>query len=141
MMKHEFEALAGYEVSTADYDNIIEPMYMATNLSKADFVQTINRKRFEVKKVTERQLVNMLKKDAQHLADICGHCLDYEAEKRMEANARQIAKMHGYDFNDFGSSYFFEKEYEYPNMRGCSFPKTLVIYISGKEVKRINLVK
>ena len=26
MMKHEFEALAGYEVSVADYDNIIEPV-------------------------------------------------------------------------------------------------------------------
>ena len=30
MMKHEFEALAGYEVSFEDYNNVIEPMYMAT---------------------------------------------------------------------------------------------------------------
>ena len=29
MMKIEFEALAGYEVSVSDYDNIIEPMYLS----------------------------------------------------------------------------------------------------------------
>ena len=50
MMKQEFEALAGYEVSTEDYNNIIEPMYLATDLSKQDFVKTISKKRFAVKK-------------------------------------------------------------------------------------------
>lgn len=49
MMHHEFEQIAGYEVSYEDYTNIIEPMYMATNLSKQDFVKTINRKAFEKK--------------------------------------------------------------------------------------------
>ena len=49
MMKHEFEELAGYKVSSEDYDRIIEPMYMATNLSKQDFVKCIDRKRFEQK--------------------------------------------------------------------------------------------
>lgn len=29
MMKHEFEKIAGYEVTNEDYNNIIEPMYMA----------------------------------------------------------------------------------------------------------------
>ena len=29
MMKHEFEQIAGYEVTWEDYTNIIEPMYMA----------------------------------------------------------------------------------------------------------------
>lgn len=46
MMKHEFEALAGYEVSFEDYNRVIEPMYMATELSKEDFVKCIDRKRF-----------------------------------------------------------------------------------------------
>ena len=50
MMKQEFERIAGYEVSAEDYYKVIEPMYMATNLSKQDFVKTINRKRFAVKK-------------------------------------------------------------------------------------------
>ena len=49
MMHHEFEQIAGYEVSYEDYTNIIEPMYLATNLSKQDFVKTLNRKAFEKK--------------------------------------------------------------------------------------------
>ncbi len=49
MMKHEFEAIAGYEVSVSDYDNIIEPMYMATDLNKAEFVKVISKERFALK--------------------------------------------------------------------------------------------
>lgn len=49
MMQYEFEELAGYKVSRADYEGIIEPMYSATPLSKADFVKTLSRKRFEYK--------------------------------------------------------------------------------------------
>jgi hypothetical protein len=63
MMKHEFEALAGYEVSTETYDNIIEPMYMATNLSKAEFVKTLNRKSFEQKKERKPLPMRMLVRD------------------------------------------------------------------------------
>ena len=140
MMKDEFEKLAGYEVSSDDYYNIIEKMYMATNLSKQDFVKTVNRKRFEVKKVTERQLLNQLRKEAKHMEEICGHCLDYECEARMEDIAKQIAKMNGYDAKNLQSGYWFIREYEYPNMRGCSFPSTLVIYINGHEYKRFALV-
>lgn len=47
MMHEEFEQLAGYRVTYDDYHNIIEPMYMATTLSKQDFIETLNRKRFE----------------------------------------------------------------------------------------------
>lgn len=32
MTKQEFEKLAGYKVSTEDYNSIIEPMYIATEL-------------------------------------------------------------------------------------------------------------
>jgi uncharacterized protein YlxW (UPF0749 family) len=59
MMKYEFEAIAGYEVSLEDYENVIEPMYMATELSKVDFVKCIDRKRFEVKKQKSPELVRM----------------------------------------------------------------------------------
>lgn len=58
MMKHEFEQLAGYEVSSADYDNIIEPMYSATNVTKAEFVKMIDRRRFEVK--NEKKMIKVL---------------------------------------------------------------------------------
>ena len=57
MMKHEFEEIAGYEVSREDYDNIIEPMYMATNLTKQEFVKTISKKRFAVVRKEKEQAV------------------------------------------------------------------------------------
>ena len=50
MMWKEFEELAGYEVSFDTYEKVIEPMYMATDLSKADFVKVINRKAVELKR-------------------------------------------------------------------------------------------
>ena len=53
MMWKEFEELAGYAVSFETYNNVIEPMYMATELSKQDFVKIINRKAVELK--TERK--------------------------------------------------------------------------------------
>lgn len=46
MMQHEFESLAGIQVTREDYDNIIEPMYMATAMPKAAFVKTLNLKFF-----------------------------------------------------------------------------------------------
>lgn len=57
MMKYEFEELAGYEVSTEDYENIIEPMYIATNLTKAEFVKVIDKKRFAIVKKEEEKAV------------------------------------------------------------------------------------
>ena len=71
MMKYEFEALAGYKVSDEDYNKIIEPMYMAVELNKQDFVKCIDRKRFEVKVKTERQYINEIKKIAQFLYENC----------------------------------------------------------------------
>ena len=46
MMHKEFEQIAGIEVTYEDYTNIIEPMYMALNLSKQEFVKTLNLKFF-----------------------------------------------------------------------------------------------
>lgn len=53
MMHHEFERIAGYEVSYEDYTNIIEPMYMATDTSASydfDYTDcvTANRKPVEL---------------------------------------------------------------------------------------------
>ena len=46
-MHKEFEEISGCEVSYEDYTNIIEPMYMATNMSKYEFVKTLNLKFFK----------------------------------------------------------------------------------------------
>ena len=63
MMKREFEAMAGYEVTNETYDNIIEPMYMATNLSKQEFIKTLNRKALEYKPVRKPNIKKMLVRD------------------------------------------------------------------------------
>lgn len=44
MMKHEFEQIANIEVTNDTYTSIIEPMYLATGLSKHDFVKILNLK-------------------------------------------------------------------------------------------------
>lgn len=59
MMQIEFERLAGYEVSEEDYRTIIEPMYMATNLDKSEFIKVIDRKRFEIKKQKSEEQIQM----------------------------------------------------------------------------------
>lgn len=90
MMKHEFEEIAGYEVSLEDYNNIIEPMYMATNLSKQEFVKVIDKKRFALK--TRKQLQNEMKKIARHLVATFAHYTDYEAKEKLQKLAEEYAE-------------------------------------------------
>lgn len=142
MMKYEFEKLAGYEVSNQDYDNIIEPMYMAINVSKQDFVKMIDKKRFALP--TPQKLMKELKADAAHMFDICGRYNDFECEHRMEATAKYYAKRKfGIDWsNDTTAFVYFIHGYEFPELkRGCTYPETLVIGRCGHEYERIQLVK
>ena len=48
MLQEEFEELAGYHVNTDVYHNIIEPMYMAVERSKKDFVKMLNPEAFAI---------------------------------------------------------------------------------------------
>ena len=140
MMKQEFEEIAGYEVSTEDYNNIIEPMYMATDMSKQDFVQTINKKRFALP--TTRELMRQIKKEAKHLAETCGQYTDYESKERIDKLAKEYAKRkYNLDWaNDIKSYVFFLTEYEYPEIgRGCTYPKTLVIGRDGITYERVEI--
>lgn len=141
MMKSEFEALAGYEVSFEDYSSIIEPMYMATNLSKQDFVKCIDKIRFALP--TRRQMINKMKKEANHLFEICGRYTDYEAESRLEKLAKEFAaRIYNLDWNRDTQAYvFFNRGYEYPDIqRGCTYPRELVIGRGNHEYERIQLV-
>lgn len=64
MMQKEFEAIAGIAVTTEDYDKIIEPMYLATEMSKADFIQTLNLKFFASRvPKTPKNIKRMLVRD------------------------------------------------------------------------------
>lgn len=142
MMKHEFEALAGYEVSFEDYNRVIEPMYMATELSKEDFVKCIDRKRFALP--TKAELLAAMRKEVKHLYDICGRCCDFESEQRLERLAHTYLKrVYGVDWTVDSQAYaFFLKGYEYPDIqRGCTYPRELVLGRGNREYERIALVK
>lgn len=144
MMWKEFEEIAGYEVSFEDYDKIIEPMYMAlTNVSKQEFVKMIDKKRFALP--TPAALMREVKKEAKHLYEICGHSLDYDSERRMEAAAKYYAKRkYGLDWTHDSKVYvYFLKEYGWPTLqRGCTYPCTLVIGREGNgEYERVKLIK
>lgn len=50
MMKQEFERLAKIEVTEETYTKVIEPMYLATDLSKTDFIKLLNLKALQAPK-------------------------------------------------------------------------------------------
>lgn len=63
MTKQEFEVLAGCEVSFEAYSNIIEPMYMAVELPKQDFIKLLNLKALATPKVKEKNIKKMCVRD------------------------------------------------------------------------------
>ena len=81
MMQQEFEQLAGYEVSYDDYVNIIEPMYMATDLSKEDFVQCISKKRFALP--TLKSIIKNMQQCAASLKETCTHYTDWDTKEEL----------------------------------------------------------
>lgn len=95
MMKHEFEAIAGYEVSWEDYNTIIEPMYMAIpeSISKQEFVKMIDKKRFALKPISK--IEKEMKKIAKHLEETCNHYTDYDAKDKLDALAKEITERIG----------------------------------------------
>ena len=142
MMKKEFEALAGYEVSFEDYSNIIEPMYMAIGASKQEFVKMLDKKRFALP--TKTQLIKQMKQIAEHLKETCGRYTDYKAKDELDAIAREYARrFHGIDWvKDTDTYVIFTTEYEFPTIgRGCTYPKVLHIGKGYREVEKIQLVK
>ena len=119
MMYEEFIKIAGYKVSVEDYNNIIEPMYMALDVDKHEFVKLINRKRFEVVEKTERQYINEIKKIAKVMFEKCGHCSTWEEENEIDRLTREME-------HKFGFTYVMNKEYEYPEIqRGCTYVKSI----------------
>ncbi|MCF0105402.1 MAG: hypothetical protein HUJ53_01425 [Holdemanella sp.] len=129
MMKQEFEALAGYEVSLDDYNNIIEPMYMATNLDKAEFVKVIDKKRFALKSRT--QLKNEMKKLAEQLEITCTHFTDYESKERLDKIREE------YTSRFYGQNYSSMVEEEMT--QSCFYPTKVVFFNrnSGRTVETI----
>lgn len=126
MMKHEFEALAGYEVSAEDYNKIIEPMYMATDLSKEEFVKVIDKKRFALRPLAK--IERMMKKIASHLEETCTHYTDYEAKDELEKNAMEYAHRIG------ATNWWMTDEMRF----SCYYPTKVEFYRFGETIKTIN---
>lgn len=133
MMKYEFEALAGYEVSTEDYNNIIEPMYMATDLDKMEFVKVIDKKRFALKPL--KKIVEEMKNCAESLKESCTHYTDYDTKDRLDRLAREYVSRKYGSIATFGTS---------EEMRfSCYYPKSIEIFDTKtyKTIETIDLIK
>ena len=140
MMWKEFEEIAGYEVSFEDYNNVIEPMYMATNLSKAEFVKCIDKKRFALK--TRKQLINEMRKKAEEIRCVVEHNGAYDLKDELQKMAYSYAKrFHAFDRGNLDCYCYFMHGYTLPNMRGCSFPTEMVIGYKNNDYERIELLK
>lgn len=129
MMWKEFEELAGYKVTYEDYNNVIEPMYMATNLSKQEFVKVIDRKRFDFRakeKAEKKAMLKAMKEIAQERAQNCEHFCDYEAEDKLIEIARNY--MDKFFPKNLGYHGDIERKHWANLSTGCTYPACLVVY-------------
>lgn len=142
MMHEEFERIAGYEVEYRTYKEIIEPMYMATELSKKEFVKLLDKKAFALP--TAQELCRKMKKKAQEIFEKCGHVNTFDEEEELDRLAKEYAKRkYAIDWTHDPETYvFFTDGYEYPQIgRGCVYPRQLIIGRNGTEYERMILVK
>lgn len=135
MMHHEFEQIAGYEVSYEDYANIIEPMYTATNLSKQEFVKVIDKKRFALP--TKAEMKKQMRKIAWKIFQECGLRDHIDEEKALYELAEKYAERF------YHGECIITRDYAYCGTlqsRGCTFPEEVVIFWKDTDVERIALV-
>lgn len=123
MLKEEFERLAGYKVTDDDYYKIIEPMYIATDLNKIEFIRCLNRSKFEHKTreqlVEEKErLINEIKNVAFFIYDVKeDDCCAYnngvevlddkldETQKRFDENAHIVWSNETEEYYGSGQEY------------------------------------
>ena len=138
MLKQEFEQITGWEVTCKDYYEIIEPLYMATNMTKQDFAQVLNRKRFDQKYIKaqyEKQLLKEMKELAKEMKALCGQSTAFEKYEAMRVKALEYSKKYPLPLTtpDFETA----KGY-------CNYTYvTALVYYDTKDwhvVKRINLI-
>ena len=123
MMYEEFMNLAGYEVSYSDYVNIIEPMYMALDVDKSDFIKCLNRKRFELEPLDK--IHDRMKKLANQIKENCTHYTDYEAYDQIEALAENYKnRLQAYNYQIETT----EKLYNNCYHSTCYYPCRVIIY-------------
>ena len=131
MMKHEFEKLAGYEVTDEMYDKVIEPMYMSLEVSKQEFVKMLNKKYFALP--TQNECLNKLKAVARKIYEACGFRTTHDEEAELQELADEFAARF------YDSEAYLNME---PTPSGCSFVRSIEIYCRRRniEVETINLI-
>jgi len=132
MMKFEFEQIAGYEVSTHDYIQIIEPMYMASSLSKEEFVKTLNKKRFALKPL--KSYIKEMKKLAKELKESCTHYTDYDKKEKLDSIIKEYIQR---KYTIYLNITFHIAEEE---IFTCYYPKSVEIY-SSKTYKTYEIIQ
>ena len=63
MMKQEFEHLTKIKVTEETYSKVIEPMYLATDLPKGEFIKLLNLKALAVQGKKEKDIKRMCIRD------------------------------------------------------------------------------
>lgn len=119
MMYDEFERLAGYEVSYDDYVNIIEPMYLATDLPKEDFVKCLNKKRFALPPV--KNYIDNMKTCAADLKQTCTNYTDYETKDMLD----ELVEMYiDRVFGNLRVGYYYDEA----ELWSCHYPTAVTFY-------------
>ena len=101
MMYSEFLNIANVtenDITADTYDNIIEPMYMATTLSKYEFVKMLNIKEicntYPNANKTEKDLVKLIAKMRKNL----GLRTMHEEENKFIELAKQYCELKGMEY-------------------------------------------
>ena len=138
-MKYEFEKLAGYEVTTRDYLDIIEPMYVATDLDKLEFVKCLDRTRFD-KQIRLAKFIKSAKKYAESLKKCCGKWVDVYSEEHLKGELEMYAQeKYGLAY-DTDLTIYFKTAYEFPSLqRGCTYPISAEIIVDGVTFETVKL--
>ncbi len=117
MTHTEFMTLAGYEVSYTTYHDIIEPMYMATEVTKEEFVKMLNKKYFALR--SEKQILKDMKACASRLKETCDHFIDWETKDKLDHLCEEMTERLGCH------AYL---TYDEQTLFKCYYPKKLVFY-------------
>ena len=101
MMYTEFLNLAKVtenDVSFDTYQNIIEPMYMATNLNKIDFIKMLNIKAIKDMYPNVNKVCKDLVKLIAEMKSLLGHTTMHEQENKFVELAKQFCELRGMEY-------------------------------------------
>lgn len=101
MMYTEFLNLAKVtedDITAETYDNIIEPMYMATDMNKYEFVEMLNIKAICDKYTNVNKVCRELVKLIAEMKSLLGHTTMHEQENKFVELAKQFCELRGMEY-------------------------------------------